>query len=105
MLWPMHCLSWRVSGHVISIGRGGFTLYYARGAFGSNFTGGLTIDTAPEWVYGADTVVYMDSAPGSIGITPITTAVHSATFRVNSNLDRKRFADILPHECDGCAQA
>lgn len=68
-------------------------LAYARGYFGGGFTGSLTVDSGPEWVYGADTVIYMDSAPGSIGITPITDAVHSASFTVNNNPDRKRFAN------------
>lgn len=66
---------------------------YARAAYGSLFTNGLTIDTNPEWVYGAHTVVYMDSTAGSIGITPIVDAVHNASFSVNNNLDRKRFAN------------
>lgn len=68
-------------------------LYYARAAYGSLFTGGLTIDSDPEWVYGAHTVIYMDSVPGSIGLTPISGAVHRAEISVNNNLDRKRFAE------------
>jgi hypothetical protein len=68
-------------------------LVYARAAYGSLYTGGLTIDTTPQWVYGAQTVIYMDSVAGSMGITPIVDAVHSASFTVNNNLDRKRFAN------------
>ena len=68
-------------------------LVYARAEYGSLYTGALTIDTTPQWVYGAHTVIYMDSVPGSIGITPITDAVHNASFSVNNNLDRKRFAN------------
>jgi len=68
-------------------------LFYRDAQLGTGPTGGLTVDADPEWVYGADTVIYMDTVPGSIGTTPIASAVHSATFRVNSNLDRKRFAD------------
>jgi hypothetical protein len=69
-------------------------LYYARASYGSNgFTGGLTIDSAPAWLYGAHTVVYMDTVAGAIGTSPILDAVHSAEFSVNNNLDRKRFAN------------
>lgn len=68
-------------------------LYYARAAYGLGATGGLTVDSTPQWLYGAHTVVYMDSAPGSIGLTPIAEAVHGVTIAVNNNLDRKRFAD------------
>jgi len=70
-------------------------LVYARGATGSNagFTGGLTIDASPSWVYGAHTVIYMDTVAGAIGTTPILSAVHAASFSVNNNLDQKRFAN------------
>lgn len=68
-------------------------LIYARAQLGTGPTGGLSVEDTPEWVYGAHTVVYMDSAFGSIGITPITDAVHSASLTVNNNLDRKRFAN------------
>lgn len=69
-------------------------LFYARVAMGSGgFTGGLTIDSTPEWVYGAHTVVYMDTVPGSIGNTPIVDAIHGVSFSVANNLDRKRFAN------------
>ena len=69
-------------------------LYYARVAMGSNgFTGGLTIDASPKWMYGAHTTIYMDSAAASIGTTPIADAVHGVSFSVNNNLDRKRFAN------------
>jgi hypothetical protein len=69
------------------------SLVHARAAFGLGATGGLTIDTGPEWLYGAHTVIYMDAAPGSIGMTPIASAVHTASFEVANNLDKKRFAD------------
>lgn len=68
-------------------------LYYAKATFGAAFTAGLTVDSTPQWVYGAHTVVYMDSNPAAIGISPIVDAVHTATFAVNNNLDRKRFAN------------
>lgn len=66
---------------------------YARAVLCTGFTGGLTIDDTPNWVYGADTEVYLDSAFGSIGTTKLTDAVHGATFRLNNNLDLKRFAN------------
>ena len=69
------------------------SLVYARAQLGSGPTGGLSIEDTPEWVYGADTVIYMDSVYTSIGITPITDAVHSATLTVGNNLDQKRFAN------------
>jgi hypothetical protein len=69
-------------------------LLYARVSMGSNgFTGGLSIDSSPKWVYGAHTVVYMDTAAGSIGTSPILDAIHGVEFSVNNNLDKKRFAN------------
>ena len=68
-------------------------LIYANADLGGGPTGGLTLDSAPTWVYGADTEVYLDSAAGSIGTTKLTDAVHAATLTVNNNMDRKRFAN------------
>lgn len=68
-------------------------LVYSRETMPGGFTGGLTIDTSPEWLYGAHTVIYMDTVAGAIGISPLVDAVHSATFSVNNNLDKKRFAN------------
>lgn len=69
-------------------------LVYARAHYNaSGFTGGLTIDSTPQWVYGADTIVYIDSTPGAIGNTPLVDAVHAASFSVSANNDRKRFAN------------
>jgi len=68
-------------------------LYYAKATLGAGLTASLEVDSTPQWVYGAHTVIHMNSVPGSIGITPIPTAVHGATFSVNNNLDRKRYAD------------
>lgn len=67
--------------------------YYAKATLGAAFTAGLTVDDTPQWAYGAHTVVYMDSNPAAIGITPLTSTVHGWSFSVNNNLDRKRFAD------------
>lgn len=66
--------------------------FYAGATFGAR-TGSLSVDAAPTPVFGADTVIYMDTVPGSIGITPVSDAVRQATFRVSNNLDRKRFAN------------
>lgn len=66
---------------------------YARHVLCTGFTGGLTADDTPQWVYGADTEVYLDTTAGAIGTTKITDAVHGATFRLNNNLDQKRFAN------------
>ena len=67
-------------------------LLFARNVY-ATFTGGLVIDDTPQWVYGADTEVYLDTVYTSIGTTRMVDAVHGATFRVNNNLDQKRFAN------------
>ena len=46
-------------------------LIYANADLGGGPTGGLTVDSAPTWVYGADTEVYLDTAFGSIGSTKL----------------------------------
>ena len=56
-------------------------------------TGGITIDANPNWVYGADTEIYLDTVAASIGTTKVQDAVHGMTFTVNNNLDQKRFAN------------
>jgi hypothetical protein len=68
-------------------------LYYAKATYGAGLTSGLSVDETPEWAYGAHTVIYMDSNPAAIGITPLLDAVHGATYAVNNNLDRKRYAE------------
>jgi hypothetical protein len=68
-------------------------LVYSEATLCDDFTPALTIDASPQWVYGADTEVYLDSAFGSIGTTKLTDAVHGATLTINNNLDRKRFAN------------
>jgi hypothetical protein len=68
---------------------------YAGATLGSSFTGSLTADTNPTWVYGADTQVYVDTTPGAIGTTewsPSVAGVHNASIACNNNLDLKRFA-------------
>lgn len=68
-------------------------LVYARGEVCQSFTGGLVIDDTPQWVYGADTEVFLDTVYSAIGTTKLTDAVHRATVNINNNLDRKRFAN------------
>lgn len=68
-------------------------LVYARADLGGGPTGGLTLDSAPTWVYGADTEVFVDTAAGSIGGTKWTDTVHSASLSINNNLDLKRYAN------------
>jgi hypothetical protein len=66
---------------------------YARHQIGTGPTGGLNVDDTPQWMYGADTEVYVDSVYSSIGTTKWTDTVHGAAVRVNNNLDQKRFAN------------
>ena len=56
-------------------------------------TGGLLVDASPTIVMGDETDITMDSTAGSIGVTPLTDALHAATITVNNNLDLKRFAN------------
>jgi hypothetical protein len=68
-------------------------LIYSRASFGDGLTGGLTVDESPNWLYGAHTVIYMDTVAGAIGMTPIADAVHGVEFSLNNNLDVTRFAN------------
>ena len=68
-------------------------LIYARAELCQSFTGGLVVDATPQWVYGADTEIYVDTVYSSIGSTKWTDTVHSATVNINNNLDQKRFAN------------
>lgn len=65
---------------------------FASAVYG-NRTGSLSVASSPAWEFGADTVVYLDSVPGSIGITPLAAAVRGVSIRISNNLDQKRFAD------------
>jgi hypothetical protein len=56
-------------------------------------TAGLSVDQSPTFVMGDETDITMDTTAGSIGITPLTDALHAATIRVTNNLDLKRFAN------------
>ena len=68
------------------------SMLYARANFGGP-TGGLSVDEDPNWVYGADTKWYLDTAAGSIGTTAWTDAIHGIQIEVNGNNDQKRFAN------------
>lgn len=67
-------------------------LLFARAAFGGP-TGGLTVDSNPTWVYGADTEFFMDTVAASIGTTKWTDSVHRISIAVTPNNDPKRFAN------------
>ena len=56
-------------------------------------TGALTVDQTPTIAMGDETDITMDATAGSIGVTPLTDALHAATIRVSNNLDLKRFAN------------
>ncbi len=72
---------------------GSIDMVYARAQLGAGPTGGLVIDSTPQWVYGADTEIFLDSVYTSIGTTKLTDTIHGATLNINNNLDRKRFAN------------
>jgi hypothetical protein len=80
-------------GDDLGVFTGSLDMVYARAQLCAGPTGGLTIDDTPQWIYGADTEVYLDTVYTAIGTTKLVDAVHGATFRVNNNLDRKRFAN------------
>ena len=54
-------------------------------------TGALSVDLNPVPLFGTDTVLYIDSAAGSIGISPILDSVYDWSLTYNNNLDVKRF--------------
>jgi hypothetical protein len=65
---------------------------YARAAIGGP-TGGLSVDTTPNWVYGSDTELFVDTTTGAIGTTKWTDALHTVNLEIGANNDRKRFAN------------
>ena len=56
-------------------------------------TPGLTVAADPALVFGADTSLYIDDSSGSIGITPISSAMRGAQISINNTLDLKRYAN------------
>lgn len=77
----------------LGVWTGSLDMVYARAELGAGPTGALTIDQTPQWIYGADTEVYLDPTPGAIGTTKWVDAVHGATVAIANNLDKKRFAN------------
>jgi hypothetical protein len=55
-------------------------------------TAGLTADNAAIPVYFGDAVLYIDSAFGDMGTTPISNALHAGSLSISQALDLKRFA-------------
>lgn len=66
---------------------------YAAANLQTNRTPSLTVDTSPTWVYGGDSEWFVDTVPGSIGVTKWTDAIRGITWDWNNNLDEKRFAN------------
>lgn len=56
-------------------------------------TGALTVDAAPNYVYAADTKVYINDTAGLIGISPFDNQVYDINVSLQNNLDVKRFAN------------
>lgn len=56
-------------------------------------TAALSVSSNLPLLFGADTALYIDDASGSIGNTQITDALHSATIRIDTEVDVKRFAN------------
>jgi hypothetical protein len=56
-------------------------------------TAGLSVDSNPSWVYGADTYLAIDSTAGGIGGTILSKTLHGATVTISQSLDVKRFMD------------
>ena len=65
----------------------------ARALFGTGLTGGLTVDSSPTWMYGADTEVYLDTVYTSIGTTKLSDTIRGVSVQINNNLDQKRYAN------------
>jgi hypothetical protein len=68
-------------------------MVYGGATMATDRTAGLTVDSSPIFLYGADTEVYLNSTSGAIGTTKLTDAIHGAELSVQNNLDQKRFAN------------
>jgi hypothetical protein len=62
-------------------------------AFKKALTGGLAIDSAPIWVYGADTTLAVDDTAAGIGGTVLAKSLHGASVTITQVIDPKRFMD------------
>lgn len=67
------------------------TWVFAAANLGVNRTGALVVDPNPTFVRADETGIYIDVAPGSIGISPIVDAFHAYTLTNSNNLDRKKY--------------
>lgn len=63
------------------------------GATYGNRTGSLTVASNPAFAFGADTTIFLDTVAGSIGVTPVASAVRGASLSVTNALDQKRYAN------------
>lgn len=66
---------------------------FADVAYPNPFTGGLSVDSSPTWLYAADTSLYINDTAGTIGITPLVNSMHEASIQIQANTDVKRFAN------------
>lgn len=63
------------------------------GAVFGNKTAAVSPPNTANWMFGADTSFYLNTAAGAIGATQLTDAVRGASLTINNNLDQKRFAN------------
>ena len=56
-------------------------------------TGGLSVDTVPVYLFMGDTEFYVNDTAGAIETTKLTNIAYGASFSVNNNIDRKRWAN------------
>jgi hypothetical protein len=66
---------------------------FASATYPSALTGALSVPTAPNWVYGADTTLYINDNAGAMGITPLANSMHGNSLTIQNNLDVKRFSN------------
>jgi hypothetical protein len=64
-------------------------------------TTGLTVDAQAIPVYLKDCTLYIDTAPGDMGTTPIADAMHSFNLNITQEIDQKRFAPAPGFELSG----
>jgi len=63
------------------------------GTYPGSFTGALSVDLAPVYLYATDTEFYINDTSGAIETTKLTDIAYGAVFSVNNSLDAKRFAN------------
>jgi len=68
-------------------------LVYADAQMAQARTPGLSVDSEPNWVYGADFEFFLDTTAGGIGGSKWVDAIHTWSVNWQNNLDRKRFAN------------